>query len=288
MDKKQIAKKILMFPLTRIIIGLLVVLGAYISFQMLSDKAFSLFVSSRELKNLLVSAIASGMTIAAYIFLFRFYEKRRVSEFVFQGQGKNLALGLLVGFSLQALTILVIYLLGGYRVLQVNKLLYLIPALSMSITSSIFEEIMFRGVIFRLVEEKLGSYMALAVSALIFGLLHMVNPNSSLLAALAIAVEAGLLLGVAYMYTRNLWFPIGIHFAWNFTQGGIFGAAVSGNAMRQSLLSPEISGANWFTGGEFGPENSVQTVVFCLVLAALLFAKLYREKRLVLPFWKQS
>jgi len=276
---------ILHFPLTKIIIGLLVIGGVFIGSQYLFSYLFRLFIDGAEIRSLLVTLFSVSMAVLAYAVLFRFYEQRKVTEVAASGLGKNLLFGLAAGFGLQALSILVIFLFGGYKVVKVNTVLYLLPAFTMAISSGIFEELIFRGVIFRLVEEKLGSYIALLISALIFGLLHMVNPNSSLLAGLAIALEAGVLLGVAYMYTRNLWFPIAIHFAWNFTQGGIFGAPVSGTHLGKTLIQAEITGADWYTGGSFGPENSVQTIVFCVLLAVLLFLRVRKDGGLIRPFW---
>ena len=83
----------------------------------------------------------------------------------------------------------------------------------MAFTSAIFEEILFRGILFRVIEDKLGSYLSLLISALIFGFLHIANPNSSFVTEVGLAIQAGLLLGSAYIYAKNLWFPIAIHFA---------------------------------------------------------------------------
>jgi len=196
--------------------------------------------------------------------------------------------GILLGVVLQSLTILVIYLSGGFTVISVNSILFIVPALAIAFSAAIFEEIFFRGIIFRIVEEKLGSYLALLISALIFGALHLANPNSSLIVALGLAIQAGLLLASAYIYARNLWFPIAIHFAWNFTQAGIFGAAVSGNALGKSLLTSKIEGASWITGGRFGPEGSIQATLFCLIPTVVLLILSSRQKKMISPYWKRK
>jgi uncharacterized protein len=97
---------------------------------------------------------------------------------------------------------------------------------------------------------------ALVISGLVFGLLHVANPNATLLAGLAIAIEAGILLGGVYMLTRRLWLAMGLHLAWNLTQGGVYGVAVSGHAM-DGLLESALSGPAWLSGGAFGAEASV-------------------------------
>ena len=193
----------------------------------------------------------------------------------------------MLGTLLQALTILVIYLKGGYTILSINPIMYIIPSLAMAFASAIFEEILFRGIIFRITEEKLGSYISLIISAIIFGALHFTNPISSLSASIGLAIQAGLLLGAAYIYSRNLWFPIAIHFAWNFTQSAIFGANVSGNTISKTLISSRIEGENWFTGGQFGPEGSIQATVFCLMATIILMILSHKKGRIIKPYWKK-
>jgi membrane protease YdiL (CAAX protease family) len=157
----------------------------------------------------------------------------------------------------------------------------------MAFTSAIFEEILMRGIIFRITEEKLGSYIALFISAILFGAMHLGNPNSSLIAAIGLAIQAGLLLASAYIYSRNLWFPIAIHFAWNFTQSAIFGANVSGTSISQTLITSKIEGAEWFTGGEFGPEGSIQATAFCFIATVILLILSHREGKIIRPYWKK-
>ena len=90
--------------------------------------------------------------------------------------------------------------------------------------------------------------MALGITVALFGLVHLGNPNSSLYGAAAIGIEAGVLLGAAYVLTRRLWLVIGIHFGWNFIQAGVFGPNVSGIRV-ESLLRSELSGPELLSGG---------------------------------------
>lgn len=226
--------------------------------------------------------------IIAYSYLFKFYEKRKITEFSKNNIVKNITIGIVLGVVLQSLTILVIYLKGGYSVISINPILFIIPALTMAFTSAIIEEILLRGIIFRIPEEKLGSYLALIISALLFGVMHLANPNSSPMAAIGLAVQAGLLLGAAYIYSRNLWFPIALHFAWNFTQSAIFGANVSGNSASKTLITSKIEGAEWFTGGQFGPEGSIQATLFCLIPTIILLVLSHKEGKIVKPYWKKN
>lgn len=287
MNKKNIGQEILHFPLIKIIIGLIVCGGIVVVGQILVQKALDLTSFDKDLKNLISGIIVAILVIFSYIYLFKFYEKRKISEFSKKGIIKNLSIGILLGVILQSLTILVIFLKGGYSVISINPIAFIIPPLTIGITSAIIEETLFRGIIFRIPEEKLGSYISLLISALIFGALHLANPNSSLTAGIGLAIQAGLSLGAAYIYSRNLWFPIAMHFAWNFTQSAIFGANVSGNAISKTLITSDISGAEWFTGGQFGPEGSIQATIFGLITTIVLLVLSHKEGKIIKPYWRK-
>ncbi len=287
MDKKSIGQKILHFPLTKIIIGLLVC-GVVVSVgQLLIGELLDLTALDKGIKNLITGLVVAILAIVSYTYLFKFYEKREIKEFSKNGLFKSLTIGIVLGVLLQSLTILVIYLKGGYSIVSVNPILFLVPPLTMAFTSAIFEEILMRGIVFRITEEKLGSYFALFISAILFGAMHLGNPNSSLTAAIGLAIQAGLLLASAYIYSRNLWFPIAIHFAWNFTQSAIFGANVSGNTISKTLITSKIEGAEWFTGGEFGPEGSIQATAFCFIATIILLTLSHKEGKIIKPYWQK-
>ncbi|MNE88368.1 hypothetical protein D3C80_1856720 [compost metagenome] len=98
---------------------------------------------------------------------------------------------------------------------------------------------------------------------------------------------AGFLFGAAFIYSRNLWLPIGLHFAWNFTQSGIFGAITSGNEKTSSLLEAKIQGPEFITGGEFGPEGSIQATVICLIATVILLVLNAKQNKIIKPYWKK-
>jgi hypothetical protein len=158
----------------------------------------------------------------------------------------------------------------------------LLLALLMAIGSGTIEEIVFRGVVFRLLEERAGTSLALAVSSLLFGLGHLVNPNATALGAAAIVVEGGLMLAAAYLLTRRLWLPIGVHAGWNFAQAGIFGVPTSGKRTT-GLLEGELVGPEWLAGGRFGAEASIVAVVVCGALGAVLLVRAARRDRWISP-----
>jgi membrane protease YdiL (CAAX protease family) len=222
---------------------------------------------------------------SAYV---RFIEKREVTEFALTGALRELAAGTMVGGLLFSGVVAVLAALGMYRVDGINSLQVLLIPFLLSMFSGVFEEILLRGILFRIIEEGLGTWLALAISAVIFGLLHLANENATLTGAVAIILEAGILLAAAYTLTRRLWLAIGIHFAWNFMQGGIFGIVISGNEPMPGLLRSSLIGPEWLTGGAFGAEASVVAVVLCLLAGIYLLVLSVRKGHVIRPFWHKT
>jgi len=152
--------------------------------------------------------------------------------------------------------------------------------------AGIGEEIMFRGVLFRIVEEGLGTWWALAISALLFGALHIANPGATLWSSAAIAIEAGLLFGLLYHVTRSLAICMGVHAAWNFAQGTIYGIPVSG-ARADGWLVSTRSGPDWLSGGVFGAEASVVALGLCTLCSLGLLVVALRRGSIVPPRWRR-
>ncbi len=232
----------------------------------------------------LVACVFGWLAYRAYV---KLIERRRGVEFGAQGALRELGSGLVIGAALFSATVGVLAALGLYAVQGWRDPAVMVPVLAMSVGAAVIEELLFRGVIFRIIEASLGTWIALVVSAALFGLVHLGNPNASWLAAAAIGLEAGVMLAAAYVLTRRLWLPIGIHAAWNFTQGGIFSVTVSG-AKTDGLLVATLSGPSWLSGGEFGAEASVVAMLLCTALGAWLLVLAARRGNFVAPFWKRA
>jgi len=236
---------------------------------------------------LLSMFIACVLGWAAYALYTRWVERRSASEFGRTGGIKELATGVLIGAALFGASVGVLALFGHYRITGTRELSAVIVPLCLALGAGTIEEILMRGVLFRLLEESLGTWIALAISAAVFGLLHLANPGATLLAAAAIAFEAGILLGAAYVLTRRLWLAIGIHAAWNFTQSGVFGVPVSGVALTGFFVS-ETSGPAWLSGGAFGIEASVIAFVVCTAAGAALLVLAQRRGKFIAPHWRRN
>lgn len=131
------------------------------------------------------------------------------------------------------------------------------------------EEMIFRGVIFRMIDERWNTTIAFIVSALLFGFMHAPNNGATWWSSVAIAIEAGLMLAAAYKWSGTLWLPIGIHWAWNYVQGNIYGIAVSGTDAGESILVTTTAGPDIITGGPFGAEASIIAVIYGIIITAV-------------------
>jgi len=235
----------------------------------------------------LIEAFRLVPTVLAYWLLVRWVERRPVDELAPRKAIPHLALGLAAGIVLFSLIVGCLWVFGAYTVDRVDPgVTWLGPVLVMGVGAGVGEEIISRGVIFRIVEEGLGTWAALILSAAIFGGLHLWNPNATTWSALAIALEAGLLFGLLYHVTRSLWICMGLHAAWNVMQGPFYGIPVSGFE-QSGLLVSHMQGPGWLTGGAFGAEASVVALGLCSVVTAGCLAIAMRRGTLVGPSWRR-
>lgn len=224
----------------------------------------------------------------AYVLLVLLVQRRKLAELAPRKLLPHVAAGWGLGTAILVLAALLMAAVGVLRWeggINADAAL-LGPLFVLGLVPGITEEIVARGVLLGVVERGLGTWAALAVSALLFGFGHAANPNATIWSSVAIAVEAGLLLGMAYVWTRSLWFVFGLHAAWNFTQGPLLGIPVSGLQI-EGLMNAKASGPELLSGGPFGAEASVLTVALCVGVAAWFTRKALADGRIVRPSWKR-
>lgn len=197
---------------------------------------------------------------------------------------RGLLFGFLGGVAYQSAVIGVMALAGWYQVVGVEPPSDWIdragPWLILFFVDAIDEEGLFRGMIFRLTERSLGTWIALALSAALFGAAHLQNPNATIVGAVAIAVEAGLLLAALYQLTGSLWAAVGLHWAWNFFEGTVYSVPVSGIVFPPGILIARLQGPALWTGGRFGPEASVIAMVLGVLIGVGLIVQAAKKGRI--------
>ena len=186
--------------------------------------------------------------------------------FDLQGRGKDIKLGVIVGAITMTLGAAILWGLG---LLAIERAGFIASTFFLSLFLCVFislnEEILVRGYVLGNFMESFNKYVALVLSALIFAILHIFNPNTSEVGIINLFL-AGVLLGASYVYTKNLWFPIALHFSWNFFQGPVFGFHVSGLNMDAVIIQKPTTGGQLLSGGAFGFEGSVVATFLTLIM----------------------
>ncbi|WP_031084161.1 CPBP family intramembrane glutamic endopeptidase [Streptomyces sp. NRRL WC-3549] len=230
---------------------------------------------------LVLGLLVCVVSVPVYRWVVGRTEHRPVTELAREGAGPAVGRGLLIGVAMFAAVIANIAFLGYYDVHGLGSVQGAVGLVGFMAAAALSEELLFRGVLLRIVEEFAGSWIALTLTGLVFGLMHLANPHADLWGAVAIAIEAGGMLGAAYIATRSLWLPIGLHFGWNFAAAGIFSTEVSGNDTAKGLLDTTTSGPKAITGGAFGPEGSLYSVLFGVLLTMAFMWLAHRRGNLV-------
>ena len=224
-----------------------------------------------------LNLFTSGLALGAYMLMVRRLERRPVVELGLRAGAAQLPGGLVIGMAIMAAVYAILWGLHMAAFAPGNGTQGLAFGLVAGIATGVFEELLLRAVLFRILEESFGTTVGMLASAAIFGLLHGGNPGATWWSDAAIALEAGLLLALTYALTRNLWLAIGLHAGWNFAEGNLFGAHVSGEPIMPSLIHSSLTGPDLFTGGVFGPEASVVTIGVCSVVALVFAVVIVRQ-----------
>ncbi len=280
-------KRIYSNTVIKIVAGVFLIGGIVFLVQWISGLFAEKLMGHTEVFYLLVALIQCILAVWCYILMYRYFEKRQITELSSASFLKNAIPGFLTGIALQSLIVLVLYLAGGYVITRINPASFMVPAFTTALTAGFVAEIIIRGILFRLVEEKLGTAITIGIMMLLFMVMHLGSEGSTVLSVLAVSMQAGFLLSAVYILTRNLWFPIFLHFAWDFAEPGIFGAINPGNSIEKSLFTCQVSGPDIFTGGPLGPVNSIQSLLLCLLAGMFFLGLARRRKNFILPYWNK-
>jgi len=260
------------------LLNLLLVVGAVVAMQPVLGK----YLGSAG------AAVLAALCLGVYIAASKWIERRTPTELAVRRALPELAAGILVGLALFSSVMAILWLAGAYHPAGWGSYRPLPRGLFFAILAGILEELLFRGLLFRLCSKLLGTWGALLFTSALFGAAHATNHGATVSSSLAIALEAGILLGAAYAATGRLWVPIGLHVGWNFTEGSLFGMTLSGNTMAPGLIRGSLNGPHILTGGDFGPEASIVAVILCLAAAVSFIFGIIKQNRVEPPVWRQA
>jgi hypothetical protein len=186
-----------------------------------------------------------------------------------KGRLKDFNFGLVIGLLIMGFAYFFLLLINEIVFVEIDfDLQKILLSIILFTGVSIFEEIIFRGYVLKNLLESFNPYIALFISSLFFSLIHGANPNVTFL-GLSNIFLAGIFLGASYVFTKNLWFPIALHFSWNFFQA-MFGFKVSG-LDSYSIIKFDILENNYINGGEFGFESSILSLIIIIIFTIIIW-----------------
>ena len=281
-DAKPLWKRITEFPLVAMLIALALAMGAL---QLGNVVGHNLLPAHTPTTKIVGSLFVIWILLVTYVYGIARLGAEPRNDLRLGHARRDLGAGLAVGFILFAIVAGIAALLGVYSIVGRGDTSELVLALvTTAIVPGIVEELLFRGILFRWIEQFGGTWAALLITSVLFGAGHIFNPNATAFSSFAIACEAGLLFGGAYMLTRSLWLPMGLHAAWNFTQGEIFDVPVSG-VDQHGLVQARLSGPELLTGGAFGLEASVIALAVATLAGLWLVWLAVKRGHIVQPWW---
>jgi membrane protease YdiL (CAAX protease family) len=234
-----------------------------------------------------VFAGLAAVCVVAYLASVTWIERRRPSEFSPHGALSELCIGALTGLALFAVVMAILWVAGVYRLDGWGAFNAAQFALMVGfwLLIALEEEILWRGLAFRLCSKVVGTWGGLVLSAVLFSVKHFIdNPGASYGSFLGVLL-AGILLGAAYAATGRLWLPIGLHFGWNFAEGTLFGTQVSGMDLGFSVTKGKLIGPNILTGGQFGPEATIVAWIVIVAATCCFVWRASRSKNAEPPIW---
>jgi CAAX protease family protein len=235
------------------------------------------------------AAVLALLCFVLYVGTCKLIERREPMELAANRALPELGAGLIAGLLLFSALMGILWLAGAYHPAGIaGATPQVAKGFVLALFAGILEELLFRGLLFRMFSTLFGTWGALGLTSALFGAAHLANRGATLTSGIAIALEAGLLLGSAYAATRRLWLPIGLHIGWNFSEGSIFGMSVSGGVTEPGLIRGSLSGREVLTGGAFGPEASIVAVLLGLALSIYFMWRVVKLRLAEPPMWRRT
>ena len=233
------------------------------------------------------SVLSVVVLLALYALYTKWVEKRKAVEISTEQATSEFGIGWLLSFAIVAGTVLLMWILGYYSVEDRGAGKVLVDAFFLFGVGAFLQVLIFRLILFRLVEEFVGTWIALVLVAAIFAVAHLTNDNGTLWGTVALATT-DVLFAAPFILTRRLWMPWGLHWCWNFTQDGVFGMPNSGVTELPSWITPMVDGPTWITGGSFGIEASLLVVVASFAIGVLLLKMAVARGQILSPSWRRG
>jgi uncharacterized protein len=272
-------KKVLYFPLTKIIIGISVCFSLFVVIQNFVLKPFFYsIIQDKSITDPIIHCVSIIVLLAAYYYLFRFYDKRKITELSIKYLLKEMFGGFFFGFLTISLSIFILYLLSHYQAFSITTTHYSARFFTVLMFAALVEDLFHRGLIVRVMENWLGTHVAIVIAMLV-ELQHIFNPNSNLFNLFVYLIWA-FTMAMMFIYTKRIWLPYFFHIGWNFAQP-FYGSNLTGTNDMGSIIQSKFTGPELLTGGAAGIEGSIFTASFLLLIGIIFYYRAKREGKIV-------
>ena len=272
-------KKILYFPITKIILGITICFSIFVVMQnFVSKPLFYSFTEDKNIADPLIHLVSVWVLLLSYYFLFRWYDKRDIKELSIRYLPKEMFGGFIIGFSAISLSVFILYLLGYYHIINITPEHYSLKLFMTLVVAALIEDLFTRGLVLRELESWLGTNIAILIIMLI-ETYHIFNPNTTSF-SFFVSLCWGFTMSMLFVYTKRVWLPFFFHLGWNFSQP-FYGSNLTGLDDMGEIIQSRFDGPILFTGGEFGIENSIITVFLLLSVGIFLYYRANKEGKII-------
>ena len=274
----QSIKKIIRFPITKIILGIVLCFSLLVGIQnFVSKPLLYSIIQDKAIADPIIHMISLAVLILSYYWLFRWYDKRAIKELSTKYLATEM-LGFLVGFLAISSSIFILYILGNYKFLSISLADYSVKLFTTLMVAALIEDLFIRGLILREFENWLGTHLALLIIMLI-ETAHIFNPNANLFSIFT-DLCWGFTMSMLFVYTKRVWLSFFFHLGWNFAQP-FYGSNLTGLENMGNIVHSKFKGSVWLTGGAVGIENSVITVFILVSIGILLYYRANKEGKII-------
>ena len=272
-------KRVLYFPITKIIVGIVVPFSLFVVIQNFVLKPFFYsIIQDKSIADPIIILVCSILLLVSYYYLFGLYDKRKITELSIKYLPKEMFGGFSFGFFVISLSIFILYILGHYQAFSITTTHYSARFFAVLIFAALVEDLFHRGLIVRVCENWLGTNIAIVIAMLV-ELQHISNPNSNLF-SVVVDLIWGFTMAMLFIYTKRIWLPFFFHLGWNFAQP-FYGSNLTGTNDMGSIIQSKFNGPEPLTGGIFGIENSIFTALFLLIIGIALYYIAKKEGKIV-------
>lgn len=272
-------KRVLYFPVTKIIIGIGVCFLLFVVIQNFVSKPFLyMIIQDKGIADPIIHFVSVLVLLLGYYYLFRLYDNRKITELSLKYLPKDMFGGFALGFLTISLSVSILYFLDYYQFYAITTDHYSIRLFGLLVVAALIEDLFFRGIIIRECENWLGTNITLVIGML-FETDHLFNPNANLFSVFFILVW-GFTMSMLYVYSKRIWLPFFFHVGWNLAQP-FYGSHLTGLDDMGSIIQSEFIGPELFTGGAVGVEGSIFTTVFLLLTGIILYVLAKKEGKII-------